>query len=220
MAQQERGIRTQRAILEAAASVFDEFGYEAATIAEILKRAQVTKGALYFHFSSKEALARGVLDEAVTTDGVLPQAFRLQELVDTAMALAHRLPREPLLSASIRLSVDRTARTMFGTRWPDWIALLAGQLQEAKENGEVLPHVVPADTARLLVGAWTGVQLVAEALPDQPALESEIAQLFDHLLPGIAVPAVLARLDTSADRGARLVAEAAQPAAEHAAAAR
>ncbi|MDH6112141.1 AcrR family transcriptional regulator [Kitasatospora sp. MAP12-15] len=208
MAQQERGIRTRRVILEAAASVFDEFGYEAATIAEILARAHLTKGALYFHFSSKEELARGVLDEAVTTDGVLSQTYRLQELVDTAMALAYRLPREPLLSASIRLSVDKKARAMFGTRWPDWISLLAGLIQQAKENGEVLAHVVPTDTARLVVGAWTGVELVAEGLPEEYSLESEIAQLFDHLLPGIAVPAVLARLDTAADRGTRLVAQA------------
>lgn len=63
MARQERAVRTRRAILEAAASVFDERGYEAATIADILTRAGVTKGALYFHFSSKQDLARGVLDE-------------------------------------------------------------------------------------------------------------------------------------------------------------
>ncbi|MDH6132658.1 AcrR family transcriptional regulator [Kitasatospora sp. MAA4] len=208
MVQQERAIRTRRAILEAAALVFDRFGYEGATIAEILKCAQVTKGALYFHFSSKEELARGVLDEAVTTDGVQPQAFKLQEMVDTGMALAYRLPQEPLLSASIRLSVDKSARALFGTKWPDWIALLAGQIQEAKDQGEVLPHVVPNDTARILVGAWTGAQIMAEALPGNPGLESEVALLFDHVLPGIAVPAVLARLDTSPDRGTQLVSQA------------
>lgn len=63
MARQERAVRTRRAILEAAAAVFDERGYEAATIADILARAGVTKGALYFHFCSKQELAQGVLDE-------------------------------------------------------------------------------------------------------------------------------------------------------------
>ncbi|MEK8171459.1 helix-turn-helix domain-containing protein [Streptomyces sp. M19] len=59
MARQERAIRTRNEILRAAATVFNEFGYDAATIAETLTRADVTKGALYFHFQSKEDLARG-----------------------------------------------------------------------------------------------------------------------------------------------------------------
>ncbi|MFD6414028.1 TetR family transcriptional regulator, partial [Nocardia asteroides] len=50
---QDRAIRTRRNILEAAAKIFEERGYQAATIAEILGAAGVTKGALYFHFSSK-----------------------------------------------------------------------------------------------------------------------------------------------------------------------
>ncbi|MGW3828972.1 TetR family transcriptional regulator, partial [Streptomyces sp. NPDC005071] len=35
-------------------------GHRDATISEILARAGVTKGALYFHFNSKEELALGV----------------------------------------------------------------------------------------------------------------------------------------------------------------
>ncbi|MFI9203822.1 ScbR family autoregulator-binding transcription factor [Streptomyces sp. NPDC053048] len=204
MAQQERAIRTRQAILEAAGKVFDECGYEAATIAQILARAEVTRGALYFHFGSKEDLARGVLDQAVTTEGVLPQQFRLQELVDASLLLAHRLPREPLLRAGLRLSVDQRARSLFGTKWPDWISVAAGLLAEARANGEILPHVEPEETARLLVGAWTGVQLVAEAVPRRGELIEEICALFRLLLPNIAVPGVLARLDVAPDRPLRL----------------
>ncbi len=53
MARQERAVRTRHAVVQAAAQVFAERGYAAATIAEILDRAGVTKGALYFHFDSK-----------------------------------------------------------------------------------------------------------------------------------------------------------------------
>lgn len=61
MVQQQRAIRTRRVFLEAAAEVFDEHGYDAATISAILERAGLTRGALYFHFTSKEELARGSL---------------------------------------------------------------------------------------------------------------------------------------------------------------
>ncbi|MFI6770270.1 ScbR family autoregulator-binding transcription factor [Streptomyces sp. NPDC050355] len=205
MAKQERAIRTRRACLVAAAEIFNECGYEAATIAAIIDRAQLTRGALYFHFTSKEELARGVLAEAVTTEGLVPQSLKLQEWADIALLLAHRLPREPLLSASIRLSVDSKARGMFGTRWPDWIELVGKVLLEAKERGELLPHVDPADTARLFVGAWTGVQLVSEVMPEGRDLSREISRLLELILPNIAVPGVLARLDTSPFRAERLL---------------
>lgn len=213
MARQQRAIRTRRVFLEAAAEVFDEHGYDAATIAAILERAGLTRGALYFHFTSKEELARGVLQEAVTVEGVAPQTFKLQEWVDTALLLAYRLPREPLLSASIRLSVDPRARGLFGTRWPDWITLGGEILTEAKERGELLPHVDPIATARLFVGAWTGVQLVAESLPEPLELVSEISALLELILPNNAVPGVLARLDTSAHRAERLLKESRSAAA-------
>ncbi|MGW8883003.1 ScbR family autoregulator-binding transcription factor [Streptomyces sp. NPDC055749] len=207
MARQQRAIRTRRIFLEAAAEVFDEHGYDAATIASILERAGLTRGALYFHFTSKEELARGVLEEAVTADGLVPQAFKLQEWVDIALLLAYRLPREPMLSASIRLSVDPRARSMFGTRWPDWIAMGTEILTEAKERGELLPHVDPAATSRLSVGAWTGVQLVAESMSEPPDLVSEISALFEMILPNHAVPGVLSRLDMSPHRAERLLKE-------------
>ncbi|AEN11038.1 MULTISPECIES: ScbR family autoregulator-binding transcription factor [unclassified Streptomyces] len=207
MARQQRAIRTRRIFLEAAAEVFDEHGYDAATIAAILERAGLTRGALYFHFTSKEELARGVLEEAVTSDGVLPQALKLQEWVDIALMLAYRLPREPMLSASIRLSVDPRARSLFGTRWPDWISLGATLLVEAKERGELLPHVDPIATSRLLVGAWTGVQLVTESMAEPPELVTEISALFELILPTAVVPGVLARLDTSPHRPERIMEE-------------
>ncbi|MEK8171460.1 hypothetical protein NKH77_24670 [Streptomyces sp. M19] len=80
-----------------------------------------------------------MLDQAVTTEGVIPQQFKLQEWVDTGLLLAYRLPRVPVLSASLRLSVDPKARNLFGTRWPNWIDLNTSVLLAAQEAGELLP---------------------------------------------------------------------------------
>ncbi|TWV55866.1 TetR family transcriptional regulator [Streptomyces misionensis] len=207
MAQQERAVRTRRAVLEAAAAVFAERGYAAATIAEILNRAGVTKGALYFHFDSKAALARGVLQEQISTEYHVPRELKLQEWVDAGMTLADRLPREPLLLAGVRLSADLRGRSVFGSAWPAWAEFTAARLTEAKARGEVLPHVVPEESAQVFLGAWTGVQLVSQALADWADLDERMAALFDHLLPAITVPSVLDRLDTAPDRGARVIAE-------------
>ncbi|MYZ36082.1 ScbR family autoregulator-binding transcription factor [Streptomyces sp. MnatMP-M17] len=212
MVRQERAIHTRRIILEAAAEMFNELGYDATTIGGLIERIQLTRGGLYFHFTTKEQLARGVLDEAVTMEGLAPQDFKLQEWVDLALLLAYRLPREPLLGAAIRLSVDIKARGLLGTRWPDWISVGQELLTEAKERGELLVHVDPGDTARLLVGAWTGVQQITETLPDRD-LSEEISCLFELVLPNIASAGVLAKLDTSPQRAERLL-RAAESSAE------
>ncbi|MEV4434100.1 ScbR family autoregulator-binding transcription factor [Streptomyces sp. NPDC049555] len=205
MPRQERAIQTRRIILEAAAEMFDQLGYDATTIGGLIDRTRLTRGGLYFHFTSKEELARAVLDEAVTMEGLTPQTFKLQEWVDLALLLAHRLPREPLLSASIRLSVDVKARGLFGTRWPDWIAIGQDLLTAARERGELLVHVDPQETARMFVGAWTGIQLVTESLPGCD-LSTEVSGFLRLTLPNIARPGVLAKLDTSPTRAARLLA--------------
>ncbi|MFD5452077.1 ScbR family autoregulator-binding transcription factor [Streptomyces sp. NPDC003470] len=207
MARQERAVRTRRAVIRAAAEVFAERGYAAATIAEILERAGVTKGALYFHFDSKQALARGVIDSQLTADYWVPRELKLQEWVDAGMTLAHQIPRDAVLLAGIRLSADLESRRLFGSAWPAWIDLSRGYLETAKDRGEVLPHVVPAQTAEVFLGAWLGTQIFSEAVSDMDDLGERVMTLFNHILPAIATPAALIRLDTSADRGIRVIEE-------------
>ena len=208
MARQERAVRTRRAVIRAAAEVFAERGYAAATIAEILDRASVTKGALYFHFDSKEALARGVIEAQIAPDYWLQRELKLQEWVDVGMVLAYRIPRDVILLAGIRLSADQQGRRLFGSAWPSWIELSVTYLTQAKERGEVLPHVVPTETAECFLGAWLGTQMFSEAASGWSDLSERVSVLFNHMLPAIATPAALIRLDTAADRGARVAQEA------------
>lgn len=146
-ARQERAIRTREAIPEAMVRLFTDVEYETATIAALVERTGLTRGALYFHFPTKEAMARGVLDQVVTREGLVPQTYKLQERVDLGVLLAHRMPQEPMLRAAVQLSVHPKARSMCGTCRPDWIRLFEDLLVEAEERGELLPHAVPAERA-------------------------------------------------------------------------
>lgn len=204
MAQQERAIRTRRTVLEAAAKVFSEHGYTAATVADILKTAGVTKGALYFHFDSKEALAKGVL-EIQTEQPLREQEIKMQEVVDLTLTVAHRLVHDPLLRAGARLSADPIGRKHYGSAWPLWVDMLTDILEEAGRRGETLSHVVPRPVAEMLVSAFNGVQLYSQLETEANDIEQRAAFLLQHLLPSIASPAILMRLDVSPDRGARLV---------------
>ncbi|MER5685721.1 MULTISPECIES: ScbR family autoregulator-binding transcription factor [unclassified Streptomyces] len=206
MAQQARAIQTRRSILVAAAAVFDERGYSSATISEILARAGVTKGALYFHFNSKEELALGVMDLQLDTVPLPPQLTKLQELVDQGMLLAHRLRHEPLVRASVGLAMDQAVEGLDrGTPFRAWIDRLEQLLSAAKNQGELLPHVQPGETAELLAGAFSGVQVMSQVLCNREDLGRRISVLLHYILPSISTPAVLATLDMAEDRGERLL---------------
>ncbi|MFD5432296.1 ScbR family autoregulator-binding transcription factor [Kitasatospora sp. NPDC127067] len=205
---QERAVRTRRLILEAAASVFDEYGYEGATIGEVVARAGVTRGAVYFHFASKRELAQGVVEEQFGRDEIPERQCKLQEFVDLGMVVAHLMPRDPVLSAGARLSLGQDVFGDFsGGAAPGWIQRAESVLETAGRRGELLPQVVPAETAWLVTGAWTGVQIQSQKMSGRADLERRISALYQHVMPSIAVPGVLATLDLAVDRGARVVAE-------------
>ncbi|WP_210635012.1 ScbR family autoregulator-binding transcription factor [Streptomyces sp. GESEQ-13] len=214
MAQQERAVRTRNAILRAAGEVFDELGYEAATISAILQRAKVTKGALYFHFSSKEELAQAVLAHQLTSvPGVPRRELALQQGLDEALVLAHMLAAgEPLVRGSVRLTVEQgSPQDGLDRRAPmeGWIEHNAEILSAARANGELLPGVDVVAAAKMFVGAFTGVQILSKLMTGRADLVERVADLQRHLMAGIAVPAVLVQLDFSPERGARVYEEAA-----------
>ncbi|MEV6166109.1 ScbR family autoregulator-binding transcription factor [Streptomyces sp. NPDC052052] len=206
MAQQARAIHTRRSILVAAAAVFDERGYSSATISEILTRAGVTKGALYFHFTSKEDLALGVMDVQLDTVPLPPQLTKLQELVDQGMLLAHRLRHEPLVRASVGLAMDQGVEGIDrGAPFRAWIDRLEQLLHAAKDQGELLPHVHPRETAEMLAGSFSGIQTMSQVLCKRKDLGRRTSVLLHYVLPSISTPAVLATLDMAEDRGERLL---------------
>ncbi|MFF5971894.1 ScbR family autoregulator-binding transcription factor [Streptomyces sp. NPDC012769] len=206
MAKQDRAIRTRKAILEAAAAVFDERGYEAAKLSDILALAQVTKGALYFHFDSKEDLAHAVIDAQVSVVPTAPpQISKVQEFVDVGMVFAHRLTRDRVLSGSVRLTLDQGAHDLNRSGpYREWTEINLRLLNEAKDRGELLPHADPEEVAPLVVGAYAGLNLMTHALEgDRSSLERWASALYHHLLPSIVVPSVLTMLDLEPGRGAR-----------------
>lgn len=198
---QDRAIRTRRTILVAAASVFEERGYQAATISEILTTANVTKGALYFHFKSKEQLAEGVLAGQNSKLAVPDRPCKTQELVDTAMLHAHHLRTDPMVRAGARLALDQRADGVDRTGpFHHWTSIVTDLLGKARSQGELLPHVDPVETAEVLVGAFAGIQAMSQATTAYQNLPQATSALLRHTLPSIVHSSVLTSLDLTPQR--------------------
>ncbi|MFF4505588.1 ScbR family autoregulator-binding transcription factor [Streptomyces sp. NPDC001401] len=193
MAKQARAVQTRRSIVEAAASVFAEYGYERAATSEILRRANVTKGAMYFHFPSKESLAQAIMDEQTGLVSVEPRLSPLQSIIDITHQFAHVLRHDALARAGTRLSIEGVFFN--GTHpWGDWFDLTTRLLTEGQKQGEVLPQVVPRETAEFVVATFTGVQLVSEAINRRADLHGRVAVMWRHILPSVAHPAAISHL--------------------------
>ncbi|MFD4027788.1 ScbR family autoregulator-binding transcription factor [Streptomyces sp. NPDC058576] len=193
MAKQARAVQTWRSIVDAAASVFDDYGYERAAISEILRRAKVTKGALYFHFASKEAIAQAIMDEQTSTVEFEQEGSPLQSLVDGGQQFAFALRHNAMARAGTRLSIEGVF--LGGPHpWGDWIDATARMLELGQERGEVFPQIDPMVSAKIIVASFTGIQLVSEADSGRADLREQVAEMWRHILPSIAHPGVIAHI--------------------------
>ncbi|MEV0603784.1 ScbR family autoregulator-binding transcription factor [Streptomyces sp. NPDC050315] len=190
-------MRTRQAVLVAAAEVIGERGYEAATIAEIIQRAKVTKGALYFHFPSKDALARAVIAEQTEMLVPPPSDSRIQDVIDFSHQVARALREDPVLQAGTRIAVETTFSHQPMVPYQDWIEIVTRMFTDARERGELLPAVNPAKAAEFVVSAYMGVQLFSHAAANRADLHERVTSLWRHVLPSLTPPGAMSHLTPS-----------------------
>ena len=64
MSVQERSRTRRQRLLDAALTVFTEHGYSDTAVDQVARASETSKGGLYFHFPSKQALFLALLDES------------------------------------------------------------------------------------------------------------------------------------------------------------
>ncbi len=200
--QQNRAARTRWLIVETAAAVFDELGYDGASTTEILARCGLTRGALYFHFPSKEAIAQAVM--AARADVLVPpeRAVRLQAAIDLTLRFADRLQHDTVLRAAVRLTMGQSSfRRPETLPYRSAADVIRGLLREAQARGELLATTEPGEVAQLIVGSFTGIQLLSQVYEERRDLTSRVTKMWKYLLPGLAVPGLLPRLVLSLPDG-------------------
>jgi TetR/AcrR family transcriptional repressor of nem operon len=163
-----KGAATRAFLLQAAADVFAERGYTETTMSELISRSGLTKGAFYFHFSSKEQLALAVIDEKQRqwVDSVQAAIEDEPQAIDQLRQVAYALVRLHRDDPSA-FSVSRLTRDL--ARVPDvndlvrshmraWVGMLAGMITQAQADGDLPRTVEAGDLAALLVAATDGLK--------------------------------------------------------------
>ena len=200
MAQQTRAVNTRKAVLTAAAQAFDQHGYLGTSMGDILKIAGVTKGALYFHFQSKEDLAFAVVEaqtegwEPLAADLLTTGGPGLRTLLDLSRAWAQRIKEDVLIRAGIRLTMERaTFERPMPQLYDGWIELVDRLLRRGQKEGDVRGDIDIAAAAHFITAAFTGVQITSQVYTGYEDFADRIDEMWQLVLPGIAAPEALER---------------------------
>src|SRR5579862_599927 len=90
--------RTRERLLQAAFREVHRSGFQSASIGAILAATNVTKGALYHHFESKEALGYAIVEEKIATltrDRWLRPLRCEGDAIDILIGVVRRIPAGP-----------------------------------------------------------------------------------------------------------------------------
>lgn len=188
--QAERLAATRAALLKAARTIFAEHGYESAATEEIVRRAKVTRGALYHHFEDKRALFDAVASDvareiAERIDAATPMDDPLQALVVGTGAFL-----DACLDPAVRRIYLIDAPAVLG--WHRWREIDAPHgVRSLREGVTAMLAAHPVEglavepTTFLLAGAFNEAALwVAEAKDEKAArraMDRALSALIERL---------------------------------------
>lgn len=199
LVKQARAVATRHQLVAAAAAAFDQRGFEGASLGDIIEAGTgLSKGALYFHFKSKEELADAVVQRqheislAAVEAIAATHASALEQIVMLCHEMGRQIVQDPIVRAGIRLTLEFSGGG--GPLDPagpyrDWIEACRQLAETAIAEGDLPGTVDAPELARFVISAFTGVQMVSNVLDRRVDLEQRIDQMWRFLLPGIMVPA-------------------------------
>lgn len=157
----------RRKILEAAGRLFRERGFEAVTVVDVMKAANLTHGGFYGYFASKEDLI------AKAIDGVLTAAAAPSDLSAFAEQYLSAPHRDDLAGGCPMAALaSETARQSGGAR----AGMTAGLRAQIDRLTQVAPGVDAARQRQTAVGSWSAMvgAVILARMSDDPELSDAI----------------------------------------------
>ncbi|MFD3747972.1 TetR family transcriptional regulator [Nocardia sp. NPDC058633] len=196
--QQERARRTRAAIIKSAAVEFGKSGYAAASLNRILEGSRATKGAMYFHFDSKEDLARAVLETAVEHYRACAERWLaradlgpLDVLHGMVDEIALRLEHDTIVQAEYRLVIEPDFHRDTGNGGGRIVGRATRVLAvRAIDDGQLRPDADPDRFTRTLSAALAGQRYLVDPIANGSAadLRARFAEVLEVIVEAMATP--------------------------------
>lgn len=170
--------RTRERLLQAAFREVYRSGFQSASLDAVLATAGVTKGALYHHFGSKEALGYAIVEEIIAPDLRGKWLLPLQRSDDPINTLISIVQAEsvqpedvrggcPLNNLAQEMSpLDEGFRKRLKTVFHAWQEGIASALRAGQATGKVRRDVKPSEAAGFLMAMVEGYVSLAKNAQD------------------------------------------------------
>jgi AcrR family transcriptional regulator len=186
-----KGQETRERIVAKAAPLFNEQGYNGASLADIMVATGLKKGGIYNHFDGKDELAlaafdynwgllRARYDQALRAVGDSPTA-QLFAAIEVHASFAHNPPTPggcPLLNTAIEsddghpLLRDRVRAAM-----DYWHTLLQETIERGIDQGDFKPGVDGAEVATVIISTLEGGVMLSKLYESPDYLRTAAAHL-------------------------------------------
>ena len=181
--------RTRKDILQAAFREVYRSGFQSAGLNGILANARVTKGALYYHFASKEALGYAIVEEIIAPHNRgewLRPLERCKDPIDALIGIVQALPVRPEAvrggcawnNLALEMSpLDAGFRKRLERVFHDRRRGVASALRAGQAHGTVRRGADPAETAGFLIAAVQGYASLAKNAQDPTVMKEGIRNI-------------------------------------------
>lgn len=185
--------RTRERLLQAAFHEVYRWGFQTVDLDTILASTGVTKGALYHHFESKDALGYAVVEEVIAAnlrDTWLHPLERADDPVDALIGILRGTSARPeilrsgcpLNNLAIEMStLDEGFRKRLAKLFHEWQQGIAGALREGQIRRQVRSDMEPDETAGFLIAMYEGYVLQAKNSRDPKVWEAGIRNIVGWL---------------------------------------
>jgi TetR/AcrR family transcriptional regulator, transcriptional repressor for nem operon len=166
----EQMAENRRRILDVASRLFKDKGFDAVSVAEVMKAAGMTHGGFYGHFTSKDDLVAQTLAHALAADSFGDGAF--SDFVRSYLAPRHRdNPGNGCPAAGLAAAIRHQTPAAQA-------AMTQGLRAQIARVENALPEQGAAARRRAAIGSWAamvGAVILARAV-DDPELSDEVLE--------------------------------------------
>ena len=183
--------RRRQEVMDVAARIFNDKGYEATSIQEIAEEVGILKGSLYYYIDTKEDLLFGVIQEAY--DAALGVIEELDERDGSALEMIEALVRrhaEVFAATRLQSSVFfREFRALSEERQKTireaadvYNRFVVAQIRRGQRSGEIKPEINARLAAIGIIGMMNSMAFWYR--PDGAATAAQIGKEFSQLVIG------------------------------------
>ncbi len=202
---QARAAETRREILDAAVELFGEHGYGGTNLNQIIRRAHVTHGAFYYHFTSKDEVAYAIIDQVAQGTAALRTAFvgtpesGLAKVIEMTFQLSVLLGQNRSYWVAAYLEHTMARHSPKGSQEAaERIEAFVADVAQAVRPAELRGGLAAGDAARTMVSViygalWMGGLLNGESPSGD--VGTRLVDAWKILLPGVVATDLLAHFE-------------------------